>query len=75
MSKNEMNPFDYWVTSIPQLKCALEHKFHEEIEYLENMEGMQELVQYIESEWNKGGLKKCYILTCIQALKDATIKF
>jgi asparagine synthase (glutamine-hydrolysing) len=69
-SIEDMTPHNYWFNNHPEYaeKCTAE--YNDNLEYFKSVGVDGKIVNTFEKNWNKGWLKKLYLLTAMQGVKD-----
>lgn len=75
ISQWDMNPITAWFDRNPRHAENCTREYEEGCRWLAQVEGSEDLLSRIQKSWNNPWLKRLYVLTCLQALKDIHSRF
>ena len=75
ISQWDMNPVNRWLETQPHHAQECLREFEEGCQWLSQIDGTEDLLHAVQKSWDNPWLKRLYVLTCLQALKDIHSRF
>lgn len=75
VSQWDMNPITHWFEANPHHRENCAHEYESGIRWLKEAGGNDEICALLEAGWQNPWLKRLYVLTALQALKDIHTRF